>query len=156
MATNKTLFLDLDGVLADFDTAYTSLSGTPPDKLSDNVDWRTVVASPGFYATMPPMPDMAALWDYASTWPDVIVLTGVPASVPEAAADKQRWVTKHLGAHVKMIACRSREKCLHAQPGDILVDDWERYKSHWLEAGGVWITHTNAAESIAALKTHRK
>ena len=147
-----TLYIDLDGVLADMDTAYAALAGAKPDKLLDNVDWRLIVAVPGFYANLPPMPDMEALWAYVSTWPDVAILTGVPKSVPEAEADKRAWVTKHLGAHVPMIACASRNKCLYAKPGDVLVDDWERYKKHWLKAGGIWITHTSAAESVAALK----
>jgi hypothetical protein len=147
-----TLFIDLDGVLADMNTAYAAIAGAPPDKTLDNVDWQAVVAVPGFYANMPPLPDMAELWSYVSTWPDVMILTGVPKSVPEAEADKRAWVTKHLGAHVKMIGCASRDKCRYAKPGDILVDDWERYREHWLEAGGTWITHLNAASSIAALK----
>lgn len=147
-----TLFIDLDGVLADFDTAYAAITGAPPDKTLDNVDWREVVAVPGFYANMPPMPDAMVLWDYVSTFPDVVVLTGVPSSVPEAAADKRAWVTKHLGAHVKMIACRSQDKAKHMKPGDVLVDDWERYRGKWLAAGGIWITHTSAASSVAALK----
>jgi 5'(3')-deoxyribonucleotidase len=146
-----TLFIDLDGVLADFDTAYAAIAGAPPNKLLDNVDWRKIVAAPGFYAEIPPMPDMEAFWAYITTFPDVVILTGVPTSVPKAADDKRAWVTKHLGAHVKMIACKSREKCLYAKPGDVLVDDWEKYRANWLKAGGVWITHTSAAESIAAL-----
>jgi 5'(3')-deoxyribonucleotidase len=147
-----TLFIDLDGVMADMNSAYAAIAGTPPDKTLDNLDWQLVVATPGFYANMPPLPDMQELWDYVSTWPDVTILTGVPESVPEAAADKRAWVTKHLGAHVKMIACRSKDKSLHAKAGDILVDDWEKYMSKWLKIGGVWITHTSAASSIAALK----
>lgn len=147
-----TLFIDLDGVLADLDTAYAAIAGTPPDKKLDNLDWRAVVAVPHFYANLPPMPDMETLWDYVSTWPDVVILTGVPTSVPTAAADKRAWVTRHLGAHVPMIACKSREKSLHAKAGDILVDDWDKYRRLWLKVGGIWITHTSAATSIAALK----
>jgi hypothetical protein len=147
-----TLFIDLDGVLANFDAGYAAINGAPPCKHLDDVDWEKIKAVPGFYANLPPMPDMEALWAYASTWSDVVVLTGVPKSVPEAAADKRAWVTKHLGAHVKMIACFSKDKSLHMKAGDILVDDWEKYREHWLEAGGVWITHVNAAASVAALK----
>ena len=147
-----TLFIDLDGVLSDMDTAYAAITGAPPDKKLDNVDWRLVVAEPGFYANMPPMPDMRELWDYVSTWPDVVILTGVPTYVPEAEADKRAWVTKHLGAHVRMIGCKSRNKSLHMKPGDIIVDDWEKHRKLWTDKGGIWVMHTSAAESIAALK----
>jgi 5'(3')-deoxyribonucleotidase len=147
-----TLFIDLDGVLADMDSAYEALTGIRLDKLIDNVDWAAVAAEPDFYANLSPMPDMEALWAYASTWPDVVVLTGVPKAVPASTADKRAWVTKHLGAHVRMIACASKDKSRYAKAGDILVDDWTRYRSHWLKIGGIWITHTSAASSIAALK----
>jgi len=155
--TTRTLFIDLDGVLADFDTAYAAVNGSPPDKSIDNVDWRKVVSVPGFYAKMPALPGAADFWASLealaeSEGLDIVILTGCPSSVPAAAADKRSWVTKHLGEHVKMIACRSRDKKLHMKPGDILVDDWERYKEHWLEAGGIWITHTSPTESLAALK----
>jgi len=157
MSVSRTLFIDLDGVLANFDAGYAAVNGSPPDKHLDNVDWRKVVAVPGFYADLAPLPDALVLWDFAVNYAmhhgmNIVILTGVPSSVPEAAADKRLWVNKHIGEHVPLIACRSRDKKLHMLPGDILVDDWERYKEHWLEAGGVWITHTSAAESIAALK----
>ena len=63
------------------------------------------------------------------------------------AENKRAWVVRHLGDHVDVRCCRSKEKCLHASPGDVLIDDWEKYKSLWVGAGGVWITHRSAAET---------
>ena len=146
------LFIDLDGVLADFHAGYAALTGIEPSKELDDVDWSLVAAAPGFYASLPPVEGLEAFWAYLSSWEDVTVLTGIPKRVPEAAADKRAWVSKHLGAHVKMIACFSSEKCLHAAAGDILVDDWEKHKAKWEAIGGVWITHNSPAESIAALE----
>jgi hypothetical protein len=80
------------------------------------------------------------------------VLTGVPVSVAEAPEHKREWIRRHLGAHVEVRCCRSREKSLHAAPGDILIDDWEKYRHLWVAKGGVWITHRNAATTIAALQ----
>ena len=42
---------------------------------------------------------------------------------------------------------------MHAAPGDVLIDDWEKYKSLWLDVGGVWITHRSAAETADELST---
>ena len=50
-----------------------------------------------------------------------------------------------------MRCCRSREKCLHAAPGDVLIDDWVKYKSLGEGAGGRWITHRNAAATAEEL-----
>lgn len=147
------VFVDLDGVLADFDTGYERAFGVRPDKAADNVDWEAVRREPGFYARLPPMPDMLELWA-AIVWlvPQPVILTGIPKGVPEAADNKRAWVARHLGPHIEVRCCLSREKCLHAWTGDVLIDDWEKYKHLWLERGGRWITHTSARSTIEQLR----
>jgi hypothetical protein len=147
------IYVDMDGVLADFDTGYRTMFGVESSKLLDNVDWFAVRQAKGFYETLPPMPDMTVLWDYVRPH-NPIVLTGVPASVEEAPRNKRAWVERHLGADVQVICCPSREKSLHACAGDILIDDWDKYRALWEGRGGIWIAHRNAAETIAELKSH--
>jgi hypothetical protein len=144
------LFVDMDGVLADFDTGHEVAFGVRADKLADNVDWARVRSVTDFYLNLPPMPDMPELWAHIEPYRP-IVLTGVPHSVAEAPENKRAWARKHLGAHVEVRCCRSREKCLHAEPGDILIDDWDKYRRLWIAKGGRWITHRTAAETIREL-----
>ena len=40
------IFVDMDGVLADFDTGHEIVFGIRSDKLADNVDWPAVQAMP--------------------------------------------------------------------------------------------------------------
>ncbi len=148
------VYVDLDGVLADFDTHYEKLFGIRPDKAADNVDWEKIKTVPAFYASMPPMPDHLELWTFVSQLrPKPIVLTGVPSSIPDAADQKRRWVKYYLGAETEVIACRSRDKSLVLKdaPGGILIDDWHKYRDLWLAAGGRWITHVSAEKSIDEL-----
>jgi len=147
------IFVDMDGVLADFDTGYANLFGPHGGKEADDVDWEKVRKTPGFYASLPPMPDFEMLWRALEPY-GPIILTGVPSSVPEALENKRAWAVKHIGPKVRMIGCKSRDKCLHGKPGDVLIDDWEKYKQCWLDMGGRWITHISAAESIWQLKEH--
>jgi hypothetical protein len=144
------LYVDMDGVLADFDQHHETVFGTRADKVADNVDWAAVRVVKDFYLNIPPMADMPALWARIESYKP-IVLTGVPRSVEEAPENKRGWVQRHLGSHVEVRCCRSREKCLHAEPGDILIDDWEKYRHLWIAKGGVWITHRSAAETALAL-----
>jgi hypothetical protein len=51
-----------------------------------------------------------------------------------------------------MICCSSPEKKNYMKPGDILVDDWPRYRDLWENAGGVFILHTSAVDSIERVK----
>ena len=146
-----TLFLDLDGTLADFDTAYAAIAGQSPNRQADDVDWQKVVAVPHFYRNLPPMHDMPLLWAYVASYKPV-VLTGVPSSIPTAKRDKEVWVEQHLGTHVLVIGCASKDKATFCRPGDVLVDDREKYRDLWEAAGGKWITHTDALSSIDALR----
>jgi hypothetical protein len=146
------LYLDMDGVLADFDAGHERAFGFRPDKLADNVDWKAVRQIEKFYEDLPPMGDLGTLWAFVAPLKP-IVLTGVPHSVKEAPDHKRAWVQKHLGPDVPVICCLSREKCRHAKPGDILVDDWEKYRKLWEDAGGRWVTHASAEDTILALKS---
>ena len=144
------IFVDMDGVLADFGSHHEAVLGWRPSTYLDNGDWSAVRAVEGFYLDMPPMPDLTALWTVLGRH-SPIVLTGVPSSVEEAADNKRAWVRKHLGGDIEVRCCRSSEKCQHAKPGDLLIDDWEKYKHLWVGAGGVWITHRSAEDTIQEL-----
>lgn len=145
------LFVDMDGVLADFDSGYEAAFGVRPSIHADNVDWELVREHKHFYLNLPPMPDFAELWRFIAPLRPV-VLTGVPKSVAEASDSKRAWAQRWLG-DTEIRTCRSSETCLHAKPGDILIDDWEKYRRKWEKAGGIWITHTSAASTIAQLST---
>lgn len=144
------IFVDMDGVLADFDSGYESVFGLRPSIHADNVDWELVRQHKDFYLNLPPMSDAFDLWRFIAPHAPII-LTGVPRSVDEAAENKTAWVRRMFG-DVEVRCCRSSEKCLHASPGDILIDDWEKYRKKWEKAGGIWITHQNAIETIATLE----
>lgn len=147
-----TIFVDMDGVLADFDTGYGLKFGAAPSKASDNVDWKLVRHTEGFYRDLPPMWDFDRLWKGLAPY-SPIILTGVPSSVAEAEANKRAWVDRWIGPDQPMIACASKDKSLHIRrPGDILIDDWEKYRHVWEGRGGRWITHHSADRSLLALE----
>jgi len=144
------VFVDMDGVLADFDAHHETVFGFRPDKITDNVDWSVVRAVGDFYLNIPPMKDFHVLWDHVAPY-NPIILTGIPDNVPEVAGNKTAWARKNIGDHVEVRCCRSRDKSLHADFGDILIDDWEKYMHLWIGVGGVWVTHTSALESVERL-----
>lgn len=146
------LFVDMDGVLADFDSGYEREFGVRPSKGTDNVDWKRVAQRRDFYRDLPPMPDFLELWEGVAPY-QPIILTGVPASVREASDNKRAWVDRHIGSFQRVIGCPSRDKCLHmTSPGDILIDDWDKYRDLWIARGGRWITHTSAIKSLTELR----
>lgn len=148
------LFLDLDGVLADFDTGYKKQFGIDASRELDNVDWKLVESTENFYKNLPPMSGFEQLWEIAERH-NPIILTGIPDSVAEALDNKRAWVDKHIGRHVRVIGCKSRDKSLYCEPGDVLLDDWEKYMNLWIAKGGRWITHRNIADSVSAISELR-
>lgn len=147
-----TLYVDMDGVLADFDRHHETVFGIRANKLIDNVDWQAVRAAKDFYLNIPPMPDFDELWAFIGPRKP-IVLTGIPYSVTEAETNKRAWIAKHLGPNQPVQCCKSKDKSRFCVPGDILIDDWEKYRDLWLAKRGRWITHTSASETISQLKS---
>ncbi len=145
------LFCDMDGVLADFDRGYFETFGVQTSRENDNVDWKLVRRTPNFFQNLPPMPDFDILWNYIKNF-EPVILTGIPSSVAEAADNKRDWIHKYIGDNVEVRCCMSRDKCRHAIPGDVLIDDWTKYKHKWIDAGGIWITHTSALNTIEELQ----
>ena len=142
------IYCDMDGVLADFDAHYLRIFGYVPTR-PGGTDWKAVRAHPGFYATIPPMPGLSALWNRLSPH-GPIVLTGLP-SWPHAEAEKREWINRHLPPRTHVICCRAADKHQFCRPGDLLIDDYPRHKQRWLDAGGVWITHVSAQSTCAQL-----
>lgn len=159
-AASFRLFLDLDGVLADFDTGVQRVTGKLPAEQSPRAMWPQLARAKEFYATLPWIADGPELWRYAAKH-DPIILTGVPFG-GWAAEQKRRWCERELGPAVRVITCWSKEKAHKAiaelaarnekERTPILVDDREKMRDPWVAAGGLFILHTSAAESIAALQ----
>lgn len=126
----KQLFLDCDGVLADFDGAFAQLNGYAPRD---------------FHARLPLLPDAKFLYE-AVKHLRPIILTGSPK---QGWADdmKRRWAAVHFPG-VPLIPCMSARKNEFCFPGDVLVDDRDTYLSEWVSSGGVYIRHVSAAASI--------
>ena len=150
------VFLDCDGVLADFDAYALDYFGVPPrlaeKEMGSAEFWRRLEAKGDFYRNLPVMDDAFELFDGVKHL-NPVILTGCPRG-DWAQAQKIAWAAEHFGPEVSIITCRSADKREHAKPGDVLIDDWHQHRHRWIEMGGVWITHTCAETSLAALWAH--
>ncbi|HEV2568725.1 5' nucleotidase, NT5C type [Sphingomonas sp.] len=147
------LYLDCDGVLADFDKAATELLGMPPRVFEKRHNpgefWKRLARHPDFYGTLPLMPDAMELFE-AVRHLDPIILTGLPRG-NWAAPQKVRWAAEHFPG-TRIITCMAVDKKRHARDGDILVDDTVKYRHLWEEAGGIFIHHRSARTTIEELR----
>lgn len=149
------IFLDCDGVLADFDTYAEAYFGMPPRQyerqMGSNRLWAELEAKGDFYRNLPLMADardlVAGVEHLSPT-----ILTGCPRG-NWAEKQKVAWAHEHFPG-VPVITCRSADKRDHASPGDVLIDDWPQHRHRWIEMGGVFISHFDAESSLAALWAH--
>ena len=146
------LFLDCDGVLADFDAGATKLLGAPPDafqaKNGAGRFWARLAKAPDFYATLPLMPGADLLFD-AVRHLEPVILTGLPRG-NWAAQQKVRWAKEHFPG-TRIITCMAVNKRDHAHPGDVLVDDNDKYRHLWEEVGGIFIHHKSVDDTLRQL-----
>ncbi len=153
---NYSLFIDLDGVLVDFDQGVLQSTGKYPGEQSPGRMWSILARTEDFYNILDWTQDGRSLWDYVQNFSPRI-LTGLPRG-KWAEPQKRNWCSRELGPDVPVTTCMSREKALKAKEltpeGQIpvLVDDRIRLKEAWEEMGGIFIHHTSAVSSIAALR----
>lgn len=150
----KQIFLDCDGVLADFDTAAERLFHMHPrkaqEKLGNPVFWKRIHNAGHFYRNLPLMPDAMELYE-AVAHLNPTILTGVPMG-GWAEEDKIAWAAEHFPG-VPIVTCKAKEKFMHVRhAGDVLVDDYQKYRQQWEDAGGVFIHHTSARATLRELK----
>jgi cation diffusion facilitator CzcD-associated flavoprotein CzcO len=149
----RQIYLDCDGVLADFDKAAEAVLGAPPHVFEKRHGagefWRRLARADGFFERLDPLPDAYELYD-AVRAKDPIILTGLPRG-NWAEPQKRRWAERHFPG-VPVIATSAALKREHCHPGDVLVDDRSQHRHLWEQAGGAFILHTSARASIEALK----
>lgn len=147
------LYLDCDGVLADFDRAAGRILHMPPREFQRRHGlprfWKALAAAPDFYARLPLMPDAMELFDGVRHL-DPIILTGCPRG-GWAEGQKERWAARHFPG-TRIITCMAVNKRSYCRPDDVLVDDTLKYQHLWEDAGGVFIHHKDARTTLAALR----
>lgn len=147
------LFLDCDGVLADFDRGAAAVLGMGPKAFQAKYGlgrfWARLAKAPGFYATLPLMPDAMELFEAVKHLRPTI-LTGCPRG-GWAEGQKEAWAARHFPG-TPIITCMAVDKRRHCTAGDVLVDDTLKHRHLWEEAGGTFVHHRSAAETLKALR----
>ena len=150
-----TIFLDCDGVLADFERGAAKVFGMSPGEYECRFGlkkfWAKLAGTPDFFNTLELLPDAMDLFA-AVRHKNPVILTGLPRGA-WAEPQKRRWAERHF-AGVEVITTTAALKREHCRPGDALVDDRDKYRQLWERAGGVFIHHRNAATSIKRLREH--
>ncbi|MCK5138651.1 MAG: hypothetical protein KAQ85_02310 [Thermodesulfovibrionia bacterium] len=136
------LYLDLDGVLANFDKGFHAIAKRSPvgfeDKHGTDAFWKTVYENPTFFQDLEPYPYLMNLIDLCaghSVEPLCILSAPSKVNTPLCMIQKRLWVDKHLSP--KFPAIFTKDKYKYAAPNTLLIDDHQRNLTKWEAEGGV-------------------
>jgi len=169
--TVKTLFVDLDGTLCDFEKRVYELTGFYPKDFGHKAAaggkgqmWK-VLSRPenDFYNSLEWLDGCKDMWDSLQPY-SPIILTGLPMG-KWAAPQKREWCSRELGSHIPVITCLADDKPKAALEwlkmfrgwewtdlrGAVLIDDRIKTKSLWANLGGTFILHTDPEDSLEQL-----
>ena len=145
-----TLYLDMDGVLCNFDKAYSSLRTRAPD----GKRFRYAVMDFHIFEDLEFMPDTQELLTYVSKLEgiDIQILTSMGTFDAhqgfEAKKQKQKWLDKWNIPYKANFVRSKEEKSQYATKNTILVDDSIGCIVPFAAKGGHGILHTKSSDTI--------
>jgi len=116
MEQKKIVYVDMDGVLVNFQSGIDQLDEKTRSEYKDRLD-----EVPGIFGLMKPMEDALESYEELCKHFDVYILSTAPWENETALPDKLKWVKKHLGKLAYKRVVFSHNKQLNR--GDYLIDD---------------------------------
>jgi 5'(3')-deoxyribonucleotidase len=158
MKSKNTIHIDMDGVVADWDTAATQylhaefpldVASKPEGRWPKHL-WDELRNAPHFYRDLPKMPKADEMMSLAKRFRDelgwnLVMLTAVPRGNDcwDCFHDKIRWMDKYYPGIDVHFGPYSEDKQIHCVvDGDILVDDRFDNCASWDARGGVAVRVT--------------
>ena len=157
------VYIDMDGVLANFDKGVQELAGfqrlSQEERDDDKVNamWAAVRAVPHFYDNLEPMPGVLGMFRsiYEEYGERCEILTGLPKPyrrIPDAEPDKRKWVSRLLSDKIVVNTCIREDKVKFCKDKScILIDDLGSNISDWEKHGGTGICFVSAEDTLAKL-----
>ncbi len=151
MKNNISIYLDLDGVLADF---YKHAEDTGKHLVNSKRDWATMDRN--WWASIPVIDGAYEFYQEVMRLGTVKFLTAIIMN-PGCHSGKADWIIRFTGREESiiedLILCPRPLKKLLAKPQAILIDDNLDNINAWQDAGGCGIHHQDDfAASLSTLK----
>lgn len=157
------IFVDMDGVLTDFQKKMSEIIGEPHDESRYDADpqyrkrmWKAFAdyqkQGGEVWYELDFLPDANQLLKFIQRHqPEILSAAG--ASKHKGKDQKERWVRENIPFPIKTnIVPSAADKRQFAGPKHILIDDKEKALGPWRAAGGIGILHTSAVSTIKQLQ----
>jgi hypothetical protein len=154
------IYLDMDGVIADFEKRYKELYGIHPreaeNKQKFNAYFDDFIANNNF-ATLDLMPDAMELINAlrkANVPTQILSSTANQERYDEISKQKQVWLQTHGITFPQNFVPGKRHKKNWASPNRIIIDDTKSIIDDWKEAGGIAIWHQDVPSTLLILSMY--
>lgn len=155
----RTLYLDMDGVVADFNEYAYRVHGFAPEVEYADDEWNQIAKNERLYRDLKKTPYADELVEYCKKFSEVnnytiCFLTAVPKSnkLHWAFTDKVEWARTHFADIPVHFGPYSKDKHFHCKRDDILIDDRMSNVKEWRNVGGMAILHENLDKTIGELR----
>lgn len=145
---NSILYLDMDGVLADFFAVYSKIAGVenykdiPPAKVDPTLD---SLVGTDFFAKLPKFPTTDQVVDLAVKYAGKYSICSSPLRGDYANSEKHKkiWIKQNLNPLPKTIEITPNKAqfATNGQTPNILIDDKRTNIDAWEKAGGIGIKY---------------
>ena len=145
----RTIYIDMDGVVADFDSYASNIVGRNVGWDHDDLtseEWAILAKVPNLYFQLPLIEQsvpMVGLCKSFASRANIEFLTAIPrkTTMPSAKQDKIDWINEFFPGIPVNFGPFSKDKQKWARPGDILIDDKPSNILEWGAAGGIPVYH---------------
>jgi hypothetical protein len=136
------VYMDMDGVVADFAEGYQMATGRSAYKDDNFTVTQAVTSIPQFFRNLPPVGRGVALYnELQKRGYTVTFLTTPMEGYPGCRAEKLEWINQYFGPDVDVIF--SKDKAEYARHDRcVLIDDMVYNLEPWMNAGGTAIDFT--------------
>jgi 5'-nucleotidase len=160
----RTVYVDMDGVLADFDEGFYNISGgLNTESISESEMWARIEAygKSKFFSELPWIPGSKEMWSFLiDNFLHVKILSALgksDATNRQTTQGKTAWLRHHLPAlrtdDIILVENKHRKQ-RYSKPGDIIIDDTEVVIQEWNRKGGIGILFKTAPDVINQLKRY--
>jgi hypothetical protein len=154
----KTIYLDMDGVLCDFDGKWIEIFGETPAasraNKTNSQQWDIFVQTSQF-ETLLPFPGWVYLLSAVKSYNvnlEILSSSGGQKYHTEVTTQKKKWLKNHdIDIPVNIVPGR-KLKANYATANSLLIDDTSDVIMGFHEAGGYAIHHDSAPRTIKMLK----
>ena len=163
IAKSYDVYVDMDGVLTDFERRFEQFAGVTPDEFiaqktiefgkdkANEQFWDLIDKQIGvrFWAGMPWMPEGEKLYKYLKKYKPTILTS--PSREESSRIGKGVWIKRNMSGTPYKFGYKASGKAKYAAPNAILIDDRSDNIEAWKSAGGIGILYKSTDQVINEL-----